>query len=110
LYARKLDITAHGKPDMSVREATTTQQRRPEAAATPKRVAPMAYAAVFTAVPILFLPFLFFVPLTCGFLALRDISRRPEYVGTGRAIFGIAWGVIGLFLTVLVIIVMTGGR
>jgi hypothetical protein len=69
-------------------------------------IAPMAYAAMFSAVPILFMPFLFIFPLTFGILALRDIKRNPRYVGKGRAIFGIAWGVIGILLCILVALVL----
>lgn len=69
-------------------------------------IAPMAYAAMFSAVPILMIPFLFVFPLTFGFLALRDINRNPRYIGKGRSIFGIIWGFIGLFLTLLFVLII----
>ena len=69
-------------------------------------VAPMAYAAMFSAVPILLMPFLFIFPLTFGFLALRDIKRNPRYAGRGRAIFGICWGIIGLFFTAIIVFIL----
>ena len=78
-----------------------------------QKIAPMAYAAMFSAVPILLMPFLFVFPLTFGFMALRDIKRNPHYLGRGRAIFGIAWGVIGILLTmlyVLIVVMSSSGR
>jgi hypothetical protein len=71
-----------------------------------QKIAPMAYAAMFSAVPILFMPCLFIFPLTFGYLALRDIERNPWYVGAGRAKFGIIWGYIGLFLPVMYVLLV----
>ncbi len=79
------------------------QTHSPQLPDTEKRIAPLAYAAYLSAVPILFLPFLFPIPLTLGILALRSIKKKPQYVGKGRAFFGIAWGIIGVLLTVFVI-------
>jgi len=70
----------------------------------------MAYAAMFSAVPVLLMPFFFIFPLTFGFMALRDIKRNPHYVGRGRAIFGICWGFIGLLLTGLLVFIVLARR
>ncbi len=58
-------------------------------------VAPLAYLATFSAVPVVIIPFLFPLPLVLGILALRWIARNPGYRGTERAVFGIVWGVLG---------------
>lgn len=52
------------------------------------------------------MPFLFPVPLVFGLLALRAIKGNRQYVGQGRASFAIAWVVIGLLLTLLVLAVL----
>src|SRR5262245_42916131 len=93
------------QPDDRRGLVTKSQKTTPE---SDQVVAPMAYAAMFSAVPILVMPFLFVFPLTFGILALRSIKRNPRYVGKGRAIFGIAWGVIGIFLCILVALVLMG--
>lgn len=74
------------------------------------RVAPLAYAAMFSAVPILFMPFLFPVPLVLGVLALRQIQRTPNYCGGGRAIFALIWSALGALLCVLVALVSLNSR
>jgi DNA-directed RNA polymerase subunit RPC12/RpoP len=70
------------------------------------RIAPMAYAAVFSAVLVLFMPFTFPFPLFFGFLALRDIKRDPQYIGKVRAVFGIAWGALGALVSLLLTILL----
>lgn len=75
-----------------------------------KRVAPLAYAAMFSAVPILLMPFLFPIPLTLGWLALRQIHRTPHYSGTGRAVFALIWSALGGLLSALVGLVVLNSR
>jgi hypothetical protein len=70
------------------------------------RVAPLAYAAMYSAVPIVFFPFLFPVPGVLGFLALRQIAQHDHYVGTIRAYFAIAWSVLGALLCVLLALIL----
>lgn len=63
------------------------------------RVALLAHAAFFSAVPVIVMPFMFPIPLVIGILAIRHIKRNSQYVGTGRALFAIACGTLGGILT-----------
>ena len=42
--------------------------------------------------------------LILGVLALRDLKRRPEKYGKGRAVFGLLLGVLGTVVLVVVLV------
>lgn len=74
------------------------------------RVSPLAYAALFSAVPIILMPFLFPLPLVLGVLALRQIRQSPNYCGAGRAIFALIWGTIGALLCGLIGLILPNSK
>jgi hypothetical protein len=97
--------TIHLKMSSTPATASTHSTSAPPA----KKIAPLAYAAFLSSVPVAVFPFWFPVPLVLSILALRSIARHPNYVGKGRAFFGMWWGVIGMVLSIVVILILMNG-
>jgi len=59
---------------------------------------PSVYAnlALITAIPLVLLPYLFFIPMVLGSLGLVDIRRHPQRTGRRKAIAGIVLSVFEL--------------
>jgi hypothetical protein len=97
--------TIHLKTSSTPATASTHSTSAPSA----KKVAPLAYAAFLSSVPVVIFPFWFPVPLVLSILALRSIARNPNYVGKGRALFGMWWGVLGMVLSIVVFLLLMNG-
>lgn len=59
------------------------------------------YAGLFAVIP-----FLAPIALLLGILAIRDLRKNPEKHGMGRAIFGLAMGIV---FTLLLVVGLIGG-